>query len=535
VLPTLFSTSCEMSAPCASPRGDQTHVFNQSQVNLTGVFCFGLQGDSCIRLRLKNLTNWEDPMQNSRVSIGVLTAVLQKLVQGVSSSSGTPSNETCLNTTTLAVVSEVLMPLTPSNGSLNATHFKASPYCTSKYTFPPIFTPCQDHSWEKHQVATGFSLSPSLKRYLFNSSNNNSSVGTGWSWYQWLISNERGATADISALAQLQGAKSWLYNISGRIEEDSGRGRRLKNITFNSQLSNATLPPTAVCVQAPFLFLLTNSTQTGMLNCANVSCYLSECWNGSWTVAVVMKIPTFVPIPVTADPDKFPIVELLRVRRDFGITAAIVTAVAVSAATAVTAGVAMASQVQTAATINQVVQQTSTILESQNKINQHILSGILAANQRIDTLQAQLKELANLVLLGCVDQRAHLCITSVRFNDSKNASRIIGDYLAGNWSMTAEVMIQSQLTQIAVLNNTRVKPVTLGQFTNWIYSAFSFFKEWVGVGILGAVCCFGVILCLWFLCRLKARNVRDKAMIVQALATLKTGNSPQVWLAQLKQ
>ncbi|KAG3262459.1 hypothetical protein H1C71_017368, partial [Ictidomys tridecemlineatus] len=143
-----------------------------------------------------------------------------------------------------------------------------------------------------------------------------------------------------------------------------------------------------------------------------ITCFLSECWNGSWTVAVIIKIPTFVPIPVTADPDNFPIVELLRVHRDFRITAAIVTAMETSAAAAVTAGVAMASQVQTAATINQVVQQTSTILKSQNTINQHILSGILAANQKIDFLQAQVEELADLVLLGCIDQRTHLCITS---------------------------------------------------------------------------------------------------------------------------
>ncbi|XP_058437055.1 uncharacterized protein LOC131424383 [Marmota monax] len=536
VLPTLFSTSCEMSAPCASPRGDMESIFNQSQVNLTGVFCFSLGNANCISLKTKNLTNWEDPLRSSQVSGSIISAVLSQVVSGKQSGSGTPANSSALNITTLAIISKVLIPVPPSsNSTYNATHFKASPYCTPNLGFPPTFTPCQDHSWEKHQVAKGFSLSPSLKRHVYNFNNSaNSSTGVGWSWFQWLISNEKGASADISALAQLLGAKSWLANVSGTVRENE-RGNRLTSVSFNSLLYNATLPPAMVCVQSPFLLLLANDTSSGMLDCSNVTCLLSECWNGSWTVAVVMKIPTFVPIPVTADPDKFPIVELLRVRRDFGITAAIVTAVAVSAAAAVTAGVAMASQVQTAATINQVVQQTSTILESQNTINQHILSGILAANQRIDLLQAQVEELADLVLLGCVDQRAHLCITSVRFNDSRNASRIIGEYLAGNWSMAAEDMIQSQLTQIAVLNSTRVNPVTLGQFTDWISSAFSFFKEWVGVGIFGAMCCFGMFLCLWFLCLLKARSAHDKAMIIQALAALENGNSPQVWLAHLKQ
>ncbi|XP_077875342.1 uncharacterized protein LOC144366047 [Ictidomys tridecemlineatus] len=535
VLPTLFSTSCEMSAPCTSPRGDMENIFNQSQVNLTGVFCFSLGNTNCISLKTKNLTNWEDPLRSSRVSGSILSAVLSQVVSGKQSGSGTPATSSVLNITTLAIISEVLIPMPPSsNSTCNATHFKASPYCTPNFGFPPTFTPCQDHSWEKHQVAKGFSFSPPLKRYVYNFNNNaNSSTGTGWSWFQWLISNEKGASADISTLAQLLGAKSWLANVSSTTKE-SERGNRLTSVSFNSLLHYATLPPAMVCIQSPFLFLLANHTSSGMLDCSIITCFLSECWNGSWTVAVIMKIPTFVPIPVTADPDKFPIVELLRVRRDFGITAAIVTAVAASAAAAVTAGVAMASQVQTAATINQVVQQTSTILESQNAINQHILSGILATNQRIDFLQAQVEELADLVLLGCNDQRAHLCITSVRFNDSRNASHIIGGYLAGNWSMEAEDMIQSQLTQIAVLNSTRVDPVTLGQFTNWISSAFSFYKEWVGVGIFGALCCFGMFLCLWFLCRLEARSVQDKAMIIQALAALETGNSPQVWLAHLK-
>ncbi|XP_015337229.2 uncharacterized protein LOC107138932 [Marmota marmota marmota] len=343
-----------------------------------------------------------------------------------------------------------------------------------------------------------------------------------------------GATADISAVAQLLGTRDWLHNVSGSVNGTHNGRRRFTPRSYNSLFTNASLPPASVCLQSPFLFLLANDSTKDFLNCSNVTCYLAECWNASWSVAVVMKIPTFVPIPVTANPDHFPLVKLLRQRRDFGITAAIVTAVAISAAAAVTAGVAMANQVQTAATINQVIQQTSTVLESQSKVNQHILSGILAANQRIDLLQAQVEELSDLVHLGCIDQRAHLCITSVRFNDSRNASRIIGKYLSGTWSLEAESLIQSQLTQIAVLNSTRVEPVTLSQLTSWLSSAFSFFKEWVGVGIFGTMCCFGVVLCLWLLCRLKARHTQEKAMIVQALAALEQGDSPQVWLAHLK-
>jgi hypothetical protein len=61
-------------------------------------------------------------------------------------------------------------------------------------------------------------------------------------------------------------------------------------------------------------------------------------------------------VPVEADPEKFPLMSLVRQKRDFGITANIVTAIVVSAASAVTAGIAMANQVNTADTISQIAE-----------------------------------------------------------------------------------------------------------------------------------------------------------------------------------
>jgi hypothetical protein len=52
---------------------------------------------------------------------------------------------------------------------------------------------------------------------------------------------------------------------------------------------------------------------------------------------------------------------LVQQKRDFGITAAIVTAIVVSTASAVTTGIAMASQVNTADTISQVAEKTSEV------------------------------------------------------------------------------------------------------------------------------------------------------------------------------
>lgn len=194
----------------------------------------------------------------------------------------------------------------------------------------------------------------------------------------------------------------------------------------------------------------------------------------------------------------------------------------------------MANQVQTASTINEIVSKTADALVTQSRVNKHITSGIIAANQRIDFVQTQIDELASLVQIGCIAYQKHVCITSLPFNNSRNESLRIGQYLAGNWSLEGEILLQEQLFQIAVLNNTRVQPITLGQFSDWLYSAFSFFKEWIGVGLFLVCCLGGCVLCFWLICRLKAQTSRDKKIILQAMIALESGRSAQTWLATLE-
>jgi len=43
------------------------------------------------------------------------------------------------------------------------------------------------------------------------------------------------------------------------------------------------------------------------------------------------------------------------------------------------------------------------------------------------------------------------------------------------------VLLLVVLMQIAVLNSTRLDPITVEDFTSWITNAFSLFKEWVGM------------------------------------------------------
>uniref|UniRef100_A0A8C7AJP9 Uncharacterized protein n=1 Tax=Neovison vison TaxID=452646 RepID=A0A8C7AJP9_NEOVI len=81
--------------------------------------------------------------------------------------------------------------------------------------------------------------------------------------------------------------------------------------------NNITYQPTPICILPPFLFLVTNASELNdTLNCTK-NCYLSQCWNvTAFKMAVIMRIPTHVPIPVSIPDDKLPEV-LSRKKRDF--------------------------------------------------------------------------------------------------------------------------------------------------------------------------------------------------------------------------
>ena len=111
----------------------------------------------------------------------------------------------------------------------------------------------------------------------------------------------------------------------------------------------------------------------------------------------MVHLPTFVPVPVEADPEKFPIISLVWRKRDFGITATIVTAIAVSAASAVTTEIAMAYQVNIADTISQITEKTSEALLTLQRVDSHIASGLMLVNQRVDILQHNMEQMMDVV------------------------------------------------------------------------------------------------------------------------------------------
>jgi len=156
----------------------------------------------------------------------------------------------------------------------------------------------------------------------------------------------------------------------------------LINIQYNNLLANDTATSTSVCVRSPIFFLINTNVSNDVLNSnsSDVVCYLAECWDGTNDTTVMVKNPSFVPIPVEANPDCFPILNLLRARRDFGIMAAIISANVVSVASATTATITMTKQVQTAETVNQIVERTAVVLEILEEFNTHLASDLLLAN-----------------------------------------------------------------------------------------------------------------------------------------------------------
>jgi hypothetical protein len=103
--------------------------------------------------------------------------------------------------------------------------------------------------------------------------------------------------------------------------------------------------------------------------------------------------------------------------------------------------------------------------------------------------------------LGCERKLGALCITSVQYENftrAANLSRQLSLYLAGNWSEGFDETLEALRAAVLRINSTRVDLSLTKGLSSWISSAFSYFKEWVGVGLFGTVICCGLVFMLWF-------------------------------------
>ena len=115
-----------------------------------------------------------------------------------------------------------------------------------------------------------------------------------------------------------------------------------------------------------------------------------------------------------------------------------------------------------------------------------------------------------------------------------NLSRQISLYLAGNWSERFDETLEALRAAVLRINSTRVDLSLTEGLSSWISSAFSYFKEWVGVDLFGVATCCGLVVMLWLVYKLRTQQTNDKVVITQALAAIEQGASPKIWLSMLK-
>lgn len=313
----------------------------------------------CIFLKRGILTHWSNPLKEGQLSEGTLLCALTQISHGDTSGSGNVTHGGSINITTLIMLSNVTFPI-PASNTANFTKRRYFPHCAPDQEFPPPFTPCQSPLHAGKKLISGFEFSPPLRSSQLTGVSSLANLTSAkikrdaWPWYQWVLSNTKGAFTSLAPFSMLQGEYHQISNISATQTNGSLTIRKQYN-----QVTNHTMAPVPVCVKAPFFFILNNKTNTSHLACnsSDSDCQLVECWAGHSRIALVVCIPTYVPIPVEDDPEDFPILHLLRQKRDFGITAAIITAITISAVAATTAAIAMTQQVQTANTINNIVEQ----------------------------------------------------------------------------------------------------------------------------------------------------------------------------------
>lgn len=411
---------------------------------------------------------------------------------------------------------------------------KLAPFCLAKEetasTLP--WSGCQ--SRRTGTVGKYFTFSPPLANGSFHLAKINSlhnPRATGNPFDLWLLCGLNGSCTDLTPVGFVQGA---------RVRKGTLCSQTLSG-GDNPWIFNQTTEfrPTPVCVWPPFLWVVSNLSDLSninQLNCSENDCYYMLCWNATeYPLALIMRLPRFIPVPVVAPSS----LSLFREKRDFGVSAIIVSILAAVGITAsVTASaLALSGTVQTVDTINQLSATITMAMDKGHLAYSQLQGGLLLVNQRIDLVQEQMDVLWQIAQLGCEQKLPGLCVTSIQFKEltrAANLSKILSLQLKTNWSRKFDQTLQELRTAIVEINSTRLDLSLTEGFSSWVSSTLSYFKEWVGVGMFGVFFCFGLAVLFWLFYKLYKRNKREKVMITQALAALERGKSAEAWLVALK-
>ncbi|XP_053445287.1 uncharacterized protein LOC128584266 [Nycticebus coucang] len=218
-------------------------------------------------------------------------------------------------------------------------------------------------------------------------------------------------------------------------------------------------------------------------------------------------------------------------KRDFGVTAALVTAIATALAAAATATAALATAVPTAAAVNQLSASAAEALRTKTAADRHLRAGLLLVNQRMDILQQQIDDMEKYLSLGCLTSLPSLCITPVPFEPNgtlRNASLQLSRYLLGSWDAEFENLTHQMLNHIVSINSTPVQVITAGNILGKVTSLLSHARNWAGTVALSIILLVAIVFCIKLLLTLRQRQQRDRVMVQQALLALQAGGSPQI-------
>jgi MAD (mothers against decapentaplegic) family protein 1 len=112
----------------------------------------------------------------------------------------------------------------------------------------------------------------------------------------------------------------------------------------------------------------------------------------------------------------------------------------------------------------------------------------MLANQQIILVPEQVDILWQMAHLGCEHKLPSLCITSVQFENftrAANLSKALSCYLLQNWTIEFEQTLWELRIAILQVNSTHLDLSLTEGLSTWISAAFSYFMEWVGVGLFG--------------------------------------------------
>lgn len=250
------------------------------------------------------------------------------------------------------------------------------------------------------------------------------------------------------------------------------------------------------CVPSPFALVvgqLEINYKSGLwtINCS--SCVLTNCLSGlpwkpysSHAQVLIVHQPSFVMIPVTLDSpwyrdsgqETFRVLRRLlsRTRRMFGLIVLGIVSIITAIAGVASAAVAITQTVHTAEFVDQLAENVSHALSTQEVIDRKIEQRLNALEETVLFLGRQVRSLQMQAKLLCHAGYASICVTAAPYNASDYSWEQVQRHLLGVWSHTSLSLDIAKLHQ-DIQDIQDAGPV-LQQPTEQAYAIFGQLQQW---------------------------------------------------------